>query len=390
MHVPASPSQHLTYCLNVHPGESWQENMAAIRSKALRVRDLVCPDKPCGLGLRLANDASLTLSAPEERQAFKQFLSDHNLYVFTINGFPYGAFHNTRVKEMVYRPDWRDRERVDYTMRLADILADLLPEGVTGSISTVPCSYKTWITGQADVERMAAHLTETARHLARILDRTGKLIHIGLEPEPDCFLERTPEAVAFFERHLFRGPHAALVRHHIGICLDTCHAALQFETLADSLERLCDSGIRVSKIQLSAAPRVNGSEATPEHLACFCDPVYLHQVKIREASGTILSCPDLPDALALHGNTAGPADEWRIHFHIPLYLTAQGPVGSTIDQLTPDFFESIRRNRVEHLEIETYTFDVLPPEMRVAAIETSIAAEYEWVLARLAVTPAQG
>ncbi len=34
---------------------------------------------------------------------------------------------------------------------------------------------------------------------------------------------------------------------------------------------------------------------------------------------------------------------------------------------------------VPHLEIETYTWDVLPAELKASAVE-SIAREYEWAL----------
>ncbi len=383
MHIPSDPSRHLTYCLNVHPGESWAENLAAIKNKALCVRQQVCPDQLFGLGLRLGNEAAMALAVPETLKEFRRFLKDHHLYVFTVNGFPYGAFHNARVKEGVYQPDWCAPERTVYTKRLADILAALLPEGMAGSISTVPCSYKAWIRTEDKKRVMAENLTDVARHLSGIYDRTGTLIHIGLEPEPDCYLESTRDVTGFFEQFLFCDARTDLIRKHIGICFDTCHLAVQFEDLAGSLAELHGKGIRISKLQLSAAPVAFCRIAAPEQLTRFCDPVYLHQVKVRDACGGITAWPDLPEALAASRAAGGLEGEWRVHFHVPLYFTARDDIRSTSDQLTPEFFTAIRDCGIEHLEIETYTFDVLPPEMRARGVESSIVAEYEWVLARV-------
>jgi sugar phosphate isomerase/epimerase len=380
LHPCRNDGPHLTYCLNVHPGESWEENLAAIQAHGLRVREQVCPDRPFGLGLRLSNAASLALAVPAALQAFKSFLSAHNMYVFTINGFPYGAFHRTRVKEMVYQPDWRTVERVAYTRRLADILAELLPDGVEGSISTAPGSYKAWINSDADRRALARNLHAVAGHLADIYSRIGKRIHLGLEPEPDCYLETTAESIAFFEAHLLRGAQAESARRHIGICLDTCHLALQFEDLACSVQRFERHGILISKIQLSGAPACVSEQAAPPELAQFRDPVYLHQVRVRDPDGAIHAWPDLPEALAAG---AVPGSEWRVHFHVPLDFAGQGALRSTSDQLTPRFFDAARANGVPHLEIETYTFDVLPAAMRARGVEASIAAEYAWALERL-------
>ncbi|MCK4601679.1 MAG: metabolite traffic protein EboE, partial [Phycisphaerae bacterium] len=198
MKVQADPPLHLTYCLNVHPGESWAASFAAIRDHAVGVRDRVAPGQPFGLGLRLSARAANELAKPPAMGKFRKFLARENLYVFTINGFPYGQFHDTAVKTSVYSPDWRTPERRDYTIALADILARLLPAGVTGSISTVPCSYKPWIAGGRDVQLMAKMLCDVVAHLAELHRATGKEIAVALEPEPDCYVENTDEVIAFF------------------------------------------------------------------------------------------------------------------------------------------------------------------------------------------------
>jgi sugar phosphate isomerase/epimerase len=335
---------HLTYCLNVHPGESWAENFAAIRQHALRVKAKVSPRQPFGLGLRLSNAATRTLVKPVQLAKFREFLAEHDLYVFTVNGFPYGTFHGRPVKERVYRPDWRTDERVAYTNRIADILAALLPDGVAGSISTVPGSYKPWITGKRDVQAMVRNLNRCAEHLARLRERTGKLITLGLEPEPDCFLETTEEVVRFFEM-LPAG-------EHLGICFDTCHLAVQFEDLRTSLRRLKAAGVLISKVQISAALATNDAK----RLNRFQDDVYLHQTR-------------------WHGK------EIRSHFHVPLYWKGTGVLRSTADQLTPAFFADAAK-LCRHFEIETYTFNVLPAALRRGGVDASIAREFAFVRSR--------
>lgn len=397
MIVQHRPPLHLTYCLNIHPGESWAENLAAIREKVTAVKARVAPDEWFGLGLRIAHQAAeeLTASADLRAEALALF-HEHQLYPFSINGFPYGRFHAGPVKENVYAPDWRTPERLHYTIQLADLLAGWLPEGIDGSISTVPGSFKPWITTEADTEKMVDHLAAVVAHLVALREDTGREIHLGLEPEPDCFLETTDETVAFFEDTLFtagaaevarllkcyRSDAEAMVRRHLGVCFDTCHVALQFEDPAASLRAYRDAGIRISKVQLSAALQAAATPETCAALAPFAEPVYLHQVKGHAASGAQFAWFDLPTALEeIPGFT--DLDEVRVHFHVPLFFTGNGPIGSTAGTLTPEFFQELRAGACPHLEIETYTFDVLPPEVHPGEIVESIAHEYAWVLGRL-------
>jgi sugar phosphate isomerase/epimerase len=378
----------LTYCLNVHPGETWHDAFAAIREHAEAVRRRVRPSAPFGLGLRLGDEAARQLSVAAELDAFKDYLAGHGLYVFTINGFPFGRFHGTRVKEDVYRPDWRAPDRLAYTERLARLLAALLPDGVTGSISTVPVSYKPWLKAPSDLRAAASNLAALADTLARIRDETGREIHVGLEPEPDCAVETTAEAIRFFERDLDAeaarrlGPRSDALRRHIGVCLDTCHAAMQFEDPAESLRRLAAAEIRVSKIQISAALAADGATARRE-LGRFLDPVYLHQVRVRRSDGRFEARADLDTALADDALDASPSAEWRVHFHVPLYFEGLAGLGSTATTLAPGFFAEALSGSTEHLEIETYTFGVLPEPLRTRSVSESFSDEFRWVLDRI-------
>ena len=391
MKVQTHPPLHLTYCLNVHPGESWAENFAAIRNHALRVRDSVAPDGPFGLGMRLGATATEELSDPAALAEFQRFLTDEDLYVFTVNGFPYGRFHDTAVKDSVYAPDWRTIERRDYTIVMADLLAALLPEGVSGSISTVPGSYKPWITCDDDVADMVAMLCDVAAHLAALMTDRGCEIVLALEPEPDCYVETTDEVIEFFNGPLREvgiaylaaehGMDAAAaeqaISRHLGVCFDTSHLAVEFEDLPGSLAALTNAGVRIGKVHLSAALEVTVSRKARAQLAGFCDPVYLHQVKARLPDGSTTSLPDLPAALA-----AGAMEDnavARVHFHVPLFFEGLGELTSTARLLAGPFASALLAGATEHLEIETYTFNVLPPELRGGELADTITEEFAWV-----------
>jgi hypothetical protein len=397
MIVQNQPQLHLTYCLNVHPGERWAANFAAIQQKATAIKERVAPDQWFGLGLRLSAEAAQDLSNPDLQGELLDFCAEQQMYPFTINGFPYGKFHQASVKEEVYAPDWRTPERLDYTLQLIDILAATLPESVEGSISTVPCSFKPWIQTEDDVRSMACNLGAAVAYLAALAEDTGKLIHLGLEPEPDCFLETTPETIAFYNDWLLM--HAAaevgrilkcnrrtgeeFVRRHLGICFDTCHVALQYEDPLESLRAYEREDIRISKIQLSAALQ---SDASPESLLAlesYQEETYLHQVKARTNDGSRVAWYDLPDALEELPQFPN-VEELRVHFHVPLFFQGHGPLQSTVGSLTPDFFHYLRGGICSHLEIETYTFDVLPPEVHPGDLVRSFAREYAWVLGKLA------
>lgn len=394
MKLRPQPPLHLTYCLNVHPGDTWEDNFSAIRSHTLRIRERVAPGKPFGLGLRLARNAATALLEPGVLAEFQSFMEHHQLYAFTINGFPYGTFHGRAVKTNVYRPDWSSHERLDYTLALAEILGRLLPEGTDGSISTVPLGYRVDGYHTHPTPAMITHLAECAVGFHHIRNRTGREIHLGLEPEPDCILETTDEVITFFERHLLEHAthHIAsrlacakqeaevILRRHVGVCFDTCHLALQFESLPDSMDRLIRHGIRLSKVQLSSALEVTPDKTARQRLTEFLDPVYLHQVKA--APPATRHFADLADALDSPDSCAENTGSWRIHFHLPLYFEGDGVLRSTTHTLDARFWKALASAPVTHLEMETYTFHVLPAGMQSGGVEASVAREYDWTRAR--------
>jgi sugar phosphate isomerase/epimerase len=392
-----TPGAHLTYCTNIHPGESWDEVFENVRTHVLAVKARVAPREAFGVGLRLSGQAARSLRQPSQLQAFKQFLAEHQLYIFTLNGFPYGPFHGERVKAAVYRPDWTHAERGRYTTDLVLLLADLLPEGMLGSISTVPGGFKSDITGEGPVALVARQLLEQVAALHRLNQVSGREIVIALEPEPCCMLETTPEVLRFFEHQLLslESRHwlaaqaqvsveqaEAIIVRHVGVCLDTCHAAIEFEAADDTLDRLLGAGIRIAKIQLSTGLRLPEPSADAlEALRAYDEPVYLHQVVAQTASGQLFRYEDLPAAFG--SAEARAAREWRVHFHVPLYSNELGPFTNT-QAFLARVLERQRQSAVStQLEVETYTWDVLPPDQRTETLVSSIARELDWVTDRL-------
>lgn len=383
MRVASAPPLHLTYCLNIHPGESWADCAQALQEHTLAVRAAVAPGRPFGVGLRLGARAARELARRHHLLALRDMLARHDLYAFTINGFPYGPFHGRPVKEQVYQPDWRDPARAAYTCLLADLLADVLPRGVSGSISTVPVGFGADFARREERRAASRHLLACARHLAALETMTGHEIHLGLEPEPACVLETADDALAFFaELQEEAGPaEAELVRRHLGICLDTCHAALAFEDPAETWDRYVAAGLRISKVQISAALACDGGEPARVALQPFVEPVYLHQVRGRDRAGAVRRWTDLPEALADPAWSA--QQQVRVHFHVPVCWAGRAPLRSTADTLSAGFWARLRSGACSHLEIETYTYDVMPAELRQATVAASIQREFAWVLDRL-------
>jgi sugar phosphate isomerase/epimerase len=385
------PPLHLTYCLNIHPGETWQENLRAIQAETAAVKLLVAPGEAFGLGLRLSGQAARQLSDKAALDNFRQVLRAQGMYAFTINGFPYGQFHGARVKEAVYEPDWRTTQRRDYTCQLADVLAALLPEGAEGSISTVPIAYKPRYHAEADQPQVIQRLMETVLHLHRLHESTGRLVHVGLEPEPDCVLETTDEAIRFFKQIWRDGPACLkghlpapqaeqIIRRHLGICFDTCHVALQFEEPSEMLRRFLQEGVRLSKIQISAALEIDPRQ--PETLRAFVEPVYLHQVKASMPDGSVRSWRDLPEALESWPNDALKT---RVHFHVPLFWDGTAAIQPTSGTLTQDFWRQLLSGTCSHLEVETYSFGMMPEAVRPPNVVQSLALELQWVGEKLSI-----
>ncbi|MGY4738510.1 metabolite traffic protein EboE [Streptomyces sp. ATMOS53] len=369
---PDGTTVHLAYCTNVHPAETLDGVLTQLRDHCEPVRRRLGRDR-LGIGLWLAKDAARALDTdPSALRGLRTALDRRGLEVVTLNGFPYDGFGAGEVKYLVYKPDWADPERLEHTTALARVLAGLLPDDVTeGTVSTLPLGWRTaWTTEHSDTARSA--LRTLADRLDALADLTGRSVRVGLEPEPGCIIETTADALA---------PLTAIGHPRIGVCVDTCHLATSFEDPHTALDALAAARVPVVKSQLSAAlhaehPRL---PAVREALAAFDEPRFLHQTRTAAANAAGLhGTDDLGEALA--GNALPDSGPWRAHFHVPLHAAPAAPLTSTLPVLKAALTRLVGGPHplTRHLEVETYTWQALPPELRPRArtqLADGIAAE---------------
>ncbi|MES5819021.1 metabolite traffic protein EboE [Streptomyces sp. RG80] len=350
---PDGSTVHLAYCTNVHPAETLDGVLAQLREHCEPVRRRLGRDR-LGIGLWLAADAARTLdSDPSALRTLRAELDRRGLEVVTLNGFPYEGFGAEEVKYRVYKPDWADPERLEHTTALARVLAGLLPDDVTeGSISTLPLAWRT----AHDAARAEKALRTLAERLDALEELTGKSLRVGLEPEPGCVVETTHDALA---------PLTAIAHPRIGVCVDTCHLATSFEDPHTAVDALTAAGVTIVKSQLSAALHAEHPHL-PEvraALAAFDEPRFLHQTRTATAAG-LRGTDDLGEALS--GDTLPDASPWRAHFHVPLHASPAAPLTSTLPVLETALTRLVGGPHplTRHLEVETYTWQALPTELR--------------------------
>jgi hypothetical protein len=401
MKLATTHSLHLTYCTNIHPGETWSQVFENLQQYILPLKERLAPTESFGIGLRLSNLASQQLLQADRLSQFQSWLYQHDLYVFTLNGFPYGEFHQQIIKDQVYAPDWTERSRLDYTLNLVTILATLLPPGMEGSISTSPLSYKPWYATRTEREmalkQSCYQLTIVVEKLTQVQATTGKLIHLDLEPEPDGLIENTAEVIDFVQNWLLPIGGAYLADSlstaltsaethlltHIRLCYDICHFAVAYEDPIATFQNLQAAGIQIGKIQISAALKIQMPEQTDslkrlyEELSHFAESTYLHQVIERDTQGQLYHYRDLTDALKQE--LRSPGCEWRVHFHVPIFLSKYSTFQSTQTNILATLQALPQYSSCSHLEVETYTWDVLPDELQIDLI-TSIEREYQFVI----------
>jgi sugar phosphate isomerase/epimerase len=365
----------LSYCTNVHPGLTVEEVCQGLVDYAGPIQKKLT--SPLAAGLWLAQPVIEELRADTTKIGkLKQTLKDQNLICYTLNAFPYGNFHSDRVKEQVYVPDWSQEDRLTYTHECAKILADLMDEIDEGSISTVPLGFKQLASGADFRAKCIDQLLQLATHLEQLYQDTGKRIRLAIEPEPLCVLETTPETIEFFqelksvaiERDL-----AKLAREYLGVCYDVCHQAVEFEDVADSLKSLDAAGIRINKVHITCAIDLDQpaeNEAGRKMLAGFVEQRYLHQTFALFADGNIRTITDLTEDLCLNPPPhMADAIKWRIHFHVPVNADDLGPLGTTREELKIAVKTVAELDQTPHLEVETYTWSVMPGEEQPSLVD---------------------
>ena len=389
---------HLTYSTLVHPGDTWSEMWDSLTRYVPQVKARVAPHGSFGVSLRLSASSAQTLSAdPGERQRLKEFLDSHDMYLYTVNAFPYGPFKNTIVKKQVYEPDWRSDERAIYTMQVADILAEIGGANVNPSIQSPPLGFKPRVTGPDVVAAYTRQVIRVVAHLVKLKQRTGRTVTLALEPEPYCFLETTEEALDYFKNHLYATdsvrsimtqtglskPQAEVcAARSLGMVYDICHQAVEYEDIGASLRALADAGIPVFKLQEAAAlhmPKV--TQNTVDALRPYADTVYLTQT-IERRNGKITRYLNLEDAFAAWDKDPGPR-EWRTHVHVPVFLDDLGEFKTTRFAIEDALAFHKKYKLSPQLEIETYTWDVLPDNLKTGDIVEYVQREIEWVKSQL-------
>jgi len=390
---------HLTYSTLVHATDDWDQLWASVQRYLPAVKARMAPHEQFGVCLRTSAPSAALLSAdPSKRATLKQFFADQDLYLYTANAFVYGVFKKQVIKEEVYEPDWRSPERREYTKQVADLLAYLAPEGINPSIQSAPLGFKPRVTGADVVEAYTANVIAVVAHLVELEKKTGKVVTLGLEPEPRCYLETTDETIAYFTTHLFSpqtaerlakatGLHAAdaaaAMRKHMGVVFDIGHQAVGYEDIPASLHKLVAAGVPIVKLQEAAAvymPAV--TQQTVDALQSFAKTIYLSQT-CQKKDGTTTWFLNLEDAFEAFQKDPGPR-EWRTHFHVPVFLDdLGGAFGTTRFALEQALAVHKQTPLSTHLEIETYTWDVLPSHLKTGDIVDYVCRELDWVKGQL-------
>jgi hypothetical protein len=389
---------HLTYSTLVHPADDWEQLWNSLNTYLPKVKERFAPKQSFGVCVRLAAKTAETLAnSPTERDKLKKFLDKNDMYIYTANAFVYGHFKGAKVKEQVYEPDWRGEERTQYTINVADVLADVCPRGIAPSIQSAPLGFKPRVTGCDVVAAYTDHVLGVVAHLIALEAKTGSTVQLALEPEPFCFLETTDEVIAFFRDHLYSGaaveklaklarvPIAeanAALRRHLGIVYDICHQAVEFEDIPASLQKLVDAGVPIFKLQEAAAlhmPEV--AQDVVNTLKKYAKTIYLTQT-LEKRDGKINRFLNVDDAIAAFEKDPGPR-EWRTHIHVPVFLDDLGQFRTTRFAIADALRFHKQKPLSRHLEVETYTWDMLPDSLKSNDIVDYICRELDWVRGQL-------
>lgn len=389
---------HLTYSTLVHAGDNWDQMRASVEEFVPQVKKRLGVEGKFGVSLRISGDSQKTLSeSAQARSDLKKFLDDEGLYVFTINAFPYGPFKGQRVMERVYEPDWTTNQRVEYTKSIADILVDITDADTSPSIQTAPLAFAPNVSDDNYIARFTTSVFEVLAHLYQLEARTGRRVKLSIEPEPACYLETTDETVAFFKERMYAPAGVAelakiaqiplseaegAIKRYLGIVFDIGHQSVGFEDIPQSLEKLVNAGIPIFKLQEAAALWVESLslDIVPE-LRRFTDTIYLSQTSLKTADG-IVKYLNLGEALDAYEANPVPT-EMRTHFHVPVFLEEIGPFKTTRFAVQQALAMHRKQPLSDHLEIETYTWDVLPAELKTGDIVDYVSRELEFVMKEL-------
>ena len=390
---------HLTYSTLVHQTDNWEQLWKSVNTYLPAVKARVAPHEKFGVCLRTSAPSAELLSAEPTKVAdLKKFFADNDLYLYTANAFVYGVFKKQVIKEDVYEPDWATPERREYTKKVANLLAELAPEGINPSIQSAPLGFKPKVTGDDVVAAYTSNVIDVVAHLVELKKKTGKTVTLGLEPEPRCYLETTDETITYFKNHLFSGETAKrlakktglneadaaqAMRDYMGVVFDIGHQAVGYEDIPVSLQKLVDNGVQIVKLQEAASMYIpDVSQKIVDALQTFAKTIYLSQT-CQKKDGKMTWFLNLEDAFEDWYKNPGPR-EWRTHFHVPVFLNdLGGNFGTTRFALEEALAFHKKTPLSTHLEIETYTWDVLPDHLKTGDIVEYVTRELDWVKGQL-------
>ncbi len=394
-HDPSDSNIQVGYCTNVHAGRDLPSVMENLINHCLPIRELVDRSKPLGVGLWFSEISAAQALQSDQLTQLQDRLLEHQLVPFTLNGFPQGDFHSQVVKHRVYQPTWWERSRLDYTLNLIHLLDQILPPGELGSISTLPIAWSKPDPTRDQLRQAATHLLTVATELHRLFEHQGRKIVLAIEPEPGCYLTDSSTFRAFFNEYL-RAPNSAegmadIASTYLTLCHDVCHAAVMVEDQQSELKQLQNDDIAIGKVQVSSAiqidwdamPQADRIEAL-EQLNGFAEDRYLHQTHMSSSDGSSWTMiEDLPIAISAVASPAELSGKWRIHFHVPIYLSKMGRIDSTQNEIVKMLKiltgpASGRPSFTGHFEVETYAWGVLPKSLQVGSLNEGIAKEIAW------------
>lgn len=376
------------YCTNVHAGADLPTTLDNLQHHAVRVRQILQPEASMGIGLWLSDRTAIDLISQNRVGAFRDWLDAQQLVPFTFNGFPYGNFHQPEVKKLVYLPTWADDARREYSERLVEIQHQLLPEGIPGSISTLPLGWKDETRNPDFLAECTSQLHELVEYLEDFEEKTGRLIHFCLEPEPGCLMQDSRSCVEFFQQYLLGQSSQQDERtlRYLRVCHDICHSAVMFEEQEEFVHNLISNGIRIGKVQVSSAVHARFADRSGEEkqqllneLSRFHEPRYLHQTVIKNQSGEAEFHDDLPQALETIRNQLDDIAEARVHFHVPIFLRSFGSLGTSRTEILKCLAATQNLDDLVHYEVETYAWNVLPAELQPEELAEGIAREIRWL-----------
>ncbi|MEC9093349.1 MAG: metabolite traffic protein EboE [Planctomycetota bacterium] len=376
------------YCTNVHAGSDLEEMKANLENHACTVKRNCAPESPMGIGLWFSDQSAIDLISQDKIDKLGEWLNANELIPFTLNGFPFGNFHQEQVKHRVYLPSWAEDSRREYSERLAQIQHQLLPDGMEGSISTLPLAWGNHDVDDDFLSRCAGQLHELAEFLADLEERTGRLIYFCIEPEPGCVIQTSNSCIDFFEQHLFGESTSSdeMVRRHLRVCHDICHSAVMFEDQQEFIQNIVSAGIGIGKVQVSSAVHANFENSfgyTPleilNQLSEFNEQRYLHQTVLKNKEGKTQFYQDLPEALTELQNRIDNYTEARVHFHVPIFLKEFGALTTSQTEILQCLEATQSIDDLTHFEAETYAWNVLPTALKKDSLADGISEEIKWL-----------